>query len=116
MHHLLLLAPLLALIFFLFAPWEIALPLYLLIGFASLAGYYKARRALREPPLMGRRAIVGQKARVVRAEDKEIDVEYEGQIWKAASSQKLEPGQPVIIKGIDGLILQVEPLASPSGP
>lgn len=116
MHHLLILVPFLALILFLIAPWEIALPVYLFLAAGALVGYYKALRALREPPIMGEKTIVGQQAKVVRVEKGEIDVEYDGEIWKAASSQRLEPGQQVIIKGVHGLVLQVEPPAPSSGP
>ncbi len=112
MHHLILLVPVVAVILFFFAPWQVALPVYLFLAVGSLWAYYKALQALKQPPLMGRRVIVGQKARVVRMEKGQIDVEYDGEIWKAVSSRKVEPGQQVVIKGVDGLTLEVEPALS----
>lgn len=113
MHHLLLFLPLLALILFYLLPWQVALPFYALILVGSIIGYWKALQAQRQPPVMGRRAMIGDRAVVVKAEKGELEVEYKGEIWNAVSPQPLQPGQEVIIEKVEGLILQVAPLPQP---
>jgi membrane protein implicated in regulation of membrane protease activity len=110
MHHLLLFLPVLALWLFFLFPWGIALPFYALILIVSLIAYWKALQAQRQPPVMGRRVMIGDRAVVVRKEKEELEVEYKGEIWKASSRQDLQPGQEVTIEKVDGLILEVAPL------
>lgn len=113
MHHLLLFLPLLALILFYLIPWPVALPFYALILVGSIIAYWKALQAQRQPPVMGRKAMIGDQAIVVSAAKGEAEVEYQGEIWGAVSFQPLEPGQQVIIEGVEGLTLQVSPLPPP---
>jgi membrane protein implicated in regulation of membrane protease activity len=114
-HHLLLLMPLLALgLFFLF-PWPVALPLYGFLAVGSLIGYRKGIQAQRWPPVMGRKEMVGRRAKVVRVEEGNTEVEYLGEIWKAVSSYPLHPGQEVIIEKVEGLTLTVVLLTQPDG-
>jgi membrane protein implicated in regulation of membrane protease activity len=114
MHHLLLFLPVLALILFYLLPWPIALPFYALILVCSIIGYWKALQAQRQPPAMGRRAMIGDRALVVKAEKGDLEVEYKGEFWNAVSSQPLQVGQMVIIEKVEGLILQVAPLPQPA--
>jgi membrane protein implicated in regulation of membrane protease activity len=114
MHNLLLFLPLLALGLFFILPWQAALPLYVLILIVSIIGYWKALQAQRQPPVMGRRAMIGDRAVVVKAERGELEVEYKGEIWNAVSSQPLQVGQMVIIEKVEGLILHVAPLPQPA--
>lgn len=113
MHHLLLFLPLLALILFYLLPWQVALPFYALILVGSIIGYWKALQAQRQPPAMGRRAMIGDRALVVKAEKGGLEVEYKGEIWNAVSPQPLQIGQMVIIEKVEGLILQVAPFPQP---
>jgi membrane protein implicated in regulation of membrane protease activity len=115
MHHVLLFLPLLALILFFFLPWQVALPFYALILIGSIIGYWKALQAQRQPPIMGRKVMIGDQADVITVEKEEIEVEYKGEIWGAVSSQPLQPGQRVIIEKVAGLTLQVAPLPEPAG-
>jgi membrane-bound ClpP family serine protease len=41
--------------------------------------------------------------------------EYKGEIWRAVSSQPLQPGQQVVIEKVEGLTPQVAPLLQPPG-
>jgi membrane protein implicated in regulation of membrane protease activity len=109
MHHLLLLVVLLGWILFLILSWQIALPLYLIAVIISLAIYWKIIQSQRRRPVIGKRAMIGHQAIVVRAEGSDIDVEYEGEIWRAVSAQPLHRDQQVIIEGVEGLILRVKP-------
>ncbi len=111
MHHLLLLLPLLALALFAYLPLEAALPLYLLILAGSLAAYWKALQAQRRPPMMGKGAMIGDRAVVVHVvREYEAEVEYRGEIWTALSSQPLKEGEEVAIEEVEGLRLRVSPV------
>jgi membrane protein implicated in regulation of membrane protease activity len=85
MHNVLLFLPLLALGLFFVLSWKAALPLYGLILIASIMAYWKAIQAQRLPPVMGKRVMVGDQAVVVKAERGGVEVDYRGEIWKAAS-------------------------------
>ncbi|MFZ0930761.1 MAG: NfeD family protein [Syntrophobacteraceae bacterium] len=109
MWHLLLILPLLGLALFGFLPWQTALPLYLIILAASLGMYWKIILAQRQRPLVGKSAMVGDQAIVVRLEGNYVVVNYEGELWRAVSSQPLHHGQQVIIENVEGLALRVVP-------
>lgn len=109
MHHLLLIFVLFGWILFLFLSWEIALPLYVIGVIISLAIYWKIVLAQRQQPVIGKRAMLGDQAVVIRTLSDEIEVSYQGETWGAVSSQPLQAGQKVIIEGVEGLILRVKP-------
>ena len=109
MHHLLLLVVLFGWILFLFLTWQIALPLYVMAVIISLAIYWKIIEAQRRTPVMGKRAMIGDPAMVVSMKEGEVEVDYQGEIWRAVSSQPLHIDQKVIIEGVEGLILRVKP-------
>jgi membrane protein implicated in regulation of membrane protease activity len=109
MHHLLLLLPLVGLVLFVYFLWQVALPLYVIIFIASLALYWKIIKAQRRIPVMGKRAMIGDQAAVVKAAGDDIEVHYQGEIWRAVSSQPLHIDQKVIIQGVEGLVLRVKP-------
>ena len=109
MHHLLLLVVLLGWILFLILSWQIALPLYVMGVVISLALYWKIIKAQRRTPVMGRRAMIGDSAMVVSVKEGEVEVDYQGEIWRAVSSQPLRIDQKVIIEAVEGLVLRVKP-------
>jgi len=109
MHHLLLLLPLAGLLLFIYLVWQVALPIYVIILIASLALYWKIIKAQRRTPVMGKRAMIGDPATVVSVKAGEVEVDYQGEIWRAVSSQPLRNGQNVIIEGAEGLTLRVKP-------
>ena len=114
MHHAFLFVPLIALILFLLLPWPYALALYVPIAGVSLLGYWKALQVQRRPPVIGKRAMIGGHAEVVSSKQGELEVHYRGETWWATSSQTLQRGQEVVIEGIEGLTLRVEPLSQPA--
>lgn len=110
MHHMILLMPLLALVLFILLPWQLALPLYLPVLMGSLLVHWKIIQAQRQPPITGKRAMIGGRAMVVKSEFGEVVVQDQGLVWNAASAQPLQPGQRVTIRSVEGLTLQVTPL------
>jgi membrane-bound serine protease (ClpP class) len=110
MHHLLLLVVLVGWILFLFLSWQIALPLYLISVIISLVIYWKIIEAQAKKPVIGKRAMTGHRAIVVKAEGGGIEVEYEGEIWRAVSAHPVQPGQQVLIEKVEGLVLRVVPI------
>jgi len=110
MHHLLLLLPLVGFGLFIFLLWQVALPLYVIILVGSLAIYWKILKAQGKRPVIGQRAMIGERARVIKVQGSKIEVDYEGEIWRAASPEPLQQGQQVTIKGVEGLTLMVVPL------
>ncbi len=114
MHHLLLLMPLVALVLFFIVPWRVALPLYLFLS----VGSYFLRRKVTQPqhwrPVVGKRAMIGDRATVVSVKGNEVEVAYHGETWQAVSAQPLNPGQQVIINNVEGLTLEVAPLRVPA--
>ncbi|NWG02822.1 MAG: NfeD family protein [Syntrophaceae bacterium] len=85
------------------------MPLYMVMLVVSLAIYWKIIQAQRRRPVIGKRAMIGDRAVVVRVDGDAAEVEYEGEIWRASSPQPLQPGQQVVIEAVEGLALQVSP-------
>jgi membrane protein implicated in regulation of membrane protease activity len=103
----------LALLLFAFLPWPLALALYIPIASMSLFSFWKVLQAQRQPPRMGKQAMIGERAEVVSSGENAVDVRYRGELWRAVSSQVVNPGQPVIIEDVEGLTLRVAPLPQP---
>lgn len=85
MHHLLLLLPLFGLVLFIFLLWQVALPLYVIIPIGSPGIYWKILKAQCERLVIGKRAMIGERVRVINVRGSEIEVEYGGEIWCAIS-------------------------------
>jgi membrane-bound serine protease (ClpP class) len=110
MHHSLILVLLLALLLFVFLPWQFALPLYVPILSIIVYSYWKIRQAQRQRPVVGEQSMIGDRALVVSSSREQIEVHYRGETWRAVSSQPVHRGQRVIIEGVEGLTLRVAPL------
>jgi membrane-bound serine protease (ClpP class) len=104
------LLPVLALLLFVFLPWQVALALYVPIALGSLAIARKAMQAQSAPPASGREAMIGDTARVVGTGDGAAEVHYHGEAWRAVSSDPLQVGQEVVIREVQGLTLHVSSL------
>jgi membrane protein implicated in regulation of membrane protease activity len=113
MHHLSLVLILVVLALFLLFPWWIALPLCVPILALYLMAFVKGRRAQRQPPTTGEEAMIGAHAVVTDARRGKLEVQYQGERWRATASTRLKPGQPVVIQDVEGLTLRVAPLSPP---
>ena len=64
----------------------------------------KRRRAA-----VGAETLIGRTAVVVRTLSPRGQVRIDGEIWEARASDDALPGAEVVVTGIDGLVLAVEP-------
>lgn len=64
----------------------------------------KRRRAT-----VGAETLVGRRATVVRALTPRGLVKLDGELWEAHGPAGLSPGDEVVVREVDGLVLQVEP-------
>ena len=57
----------------------------------------------------GKEALIGSSAEVIETCDPRGRVRFRGEIWHAECDSKAEVGSRVIVTGVDGLTLRVEP-------
>jgi membrane-bound serine protease (ClpP class) len=86
-------------------------PTIALIGgfFVIVSGL--AYRAYRSKPKTGVEGLIGQKGLVQQSIDPEGVVFVHGEIWRAVSEEKMEPGDKIQVEGVDGLVLRVKRVA-----
>lgn len=110
--HLLLL-PLLGAALFLVLPWPVALVANAVLAAIAVGIGVLSVRALRSPVLTGPDALVGRTAHAVSAFEREGLVRYGGELWTAVASGRVREQAPVVIVGVEGTKLTVQPLESP---
>jgi membrane-bound serine protease (ClpP class) len=102
------LVALLLAIFVLPAPWGVvAVATAAVIDTAEsllLVHWSRRRRAA-----VGAETLVGRRAVAVGALTPEGQVKVDGELWRARSAGYAAPGTPVVVTGVDGLTLEVEP-------
>lgn len=108
MCHLILMLPLLGLVVFWVWPLSVAVPVYTVIVFVSLAIYYLILRAMHRPVITGREGIIQGTGWVIEVRKHQVRVRVRNELWNAESSDKLRPGDQVKIVGVDGLMLRVQ--------
>ncbi len=85
------------------------------VGAFLLFALYKVMQARREKPYL--QQLIGQVAEVVEpfGPDEKGHVRYDGELWRAVSTQKLEAEEKVYIHEREGVVLTVskEPPAMP---
>ena len=64
----------------------------------------KRRRAT-----VGAETLVGRTAVVVRALTPRGQVKLDGEVWEARADDDLVPGDEVVVRAVEGLVLDVEP-------
>ena len=97
-----------ALALFVPGPWN----LLVLIGgvFAEIGEVIWGRRlARRWRPKTGAEAMVGKRAQVSSPLNPTGQVHVNGELWEARSTADADVGDTVVVRGIDGLTLVVEP-------
>ena len=67
------------------------------------------RWSKRRRSVVGTETLVGRTAVVVRALAPRGQVKLDGEVWEARATVDVEPGGEVVITGLEGLVLDVEP-------
>lgn len=108
--HLLLL-PLAGLPLFFVLPWPVALGINGLLAAIALGLAVPAIRALRQPVMTGREALVGKVAEAVSDIEREGLVRLDGELWRAEATDgaHVTKGQRVAIAAVRGMRLVVTP-------
>lgn len=111
---------LIALVFallFLSSPWNVvvvAAAIVIDIGEILIFVWWSRRRRLLGPPAVGIEALVGRRgvavARLAPGTLEEIgQVRVDGEIWGARTQVPIEPGSSIVVRAVDGLVLEVDP-------
>ncbi len=92
-------------------PWDLIAIAIAAVAEISLAVFgirYSRRRRAR----VGVQTMVGAVGEAITAVAPRGQVKVGGEIWEARAADRIRAGAPVRIKGIDGLMLEVEPAES----
>ena len=112
MCHLILFLPAFALPVFWIFPFNIALPLYLIVIGISFFLYFKIFQAMHQEVQTGQEAMLGKKGLAVEDIAPEGKIQYNGEIWDAtAKGKRFFKGDQVRICGVRGLLLLVEEMS-----
>jgi membrane-bound serine protease (ClpP class) len=68
-----------------------------------------ARWSKRRRATVGLETLIGDRATVVRALAPRGQVRLHGELWEARAPEDVPPGAEVVVTGVDGLVLDVEP-------
>jgi membrane-bound serine protease (ClpP class) len=90
------------------SPWGVVA---VVVAFAIDAGetVFFVRWSKRRRATVGVETLVGRSAVVIRPLTPQGQVKLDGELWEARGPDDLAPGQDVVVTGIDGLVLVVEP-------
>jgi membrane-bound serine protease (ClpP class) len=75
---------------------------------------YIALKARRNKVVTGGQGMIGETGVARTALSPQGKVFVRGELWNAVASTPLPIGQLVVVRGVDGLVLQVDPLVSPA--
>ena len=112
MCHLLLLAPVFGLLIFWLSPIWVAVPVYGVILLLSILLYVATVRVMRLPQITGVYSLLQSAGVVIDVTDRGPRVRIGGEIWQAASTDRLQVGEQVKVVKQHGMTLEVERLAS----
>jgi membrane-bound serine protease (ClpP class) len=98
----------LVLAFFLLpAPWNVVVPIVAavidIVETALFLWWSKRRRVS-----VGAETLVGRRAVAVQRLAPRGQVKLDGELWEARSAAPVDPGDEVVIRSVDGLVLDVE--------
>ena len=101
-----------AIVISIFVPWPWKL-LVLGAGIVAEVGevIWGRRLARRWRPKTGAEAMIGMHAEVVSAMHPVGQVRVNGELWEARSTAGADAGETVVVRGMDGLTLVVDPLS-----
>ena len=87
-------------------------PIVILVGGFFVLVSTLAFRAYRTKPKGGMEGLIGEVGLVKDTIDPEGRVFVHGEIWRAVSGTRIEPGQKVVVEDMDGLVLTVKVYSS----
>lgn len=92
--------------------WYLILPSVLAVLFFYLLAMPTVQRARFSTRTMGREGLVGETGTAMTRFDPDGVVEVRGARWRASAHREagIEAGAPVVVVGVDGLYLEVEPV------
>ena len=93
------------------ARWYLVLPSVLGVLFFFLLAMPTVQRARFSTQTIGRESLIGERGMTVAGFDPDGVVEVRGARWRATAHREagLAPGSEVLVSGVDGLFLEVEP-------
>lgn len=100
--------PLLGVELFFFYPWQLALPVYLILVAVSAFFDVLMMRSMRLPVRTGREEMVGSTAAVLNWKGDSGQVMWNGEIWQARGKGSFRDGQTVKIDGLSRLTVHVK--------
>jgi membrane-bound serine protease (ClpP class) len=89
--------------------WPVVAGAALVSGLFLMLGLGLAIRARRRPVVSGRERMIGSAGKVIAWEGGTGTVRVAGEEWAARSSRALFAGDPVVVVGLEGLTVVVEP-------
>ncbi len=106
---------------FLSSPWNVVIVIVAAtIDIAETGTFFwwSRRRRRLTPVAVGAETIVGRTGIALGRLDPGAaspagQVRIEGEIWSARSAEPIEPGAPVVVRAVNGLVLEVEPNRRP---
>jgi membrane-bound serine protease (ClpP class) len=104
-------------ILFLSPPWSVIIVVAAAIVDVTETGlfvWWSRRRRRLTAAAVGSEALVGRSGTALGRLDPEsaspvAQVRVGGEIWNARSGEPIDPGDAVTVRGVDGLLLEVEP-------
>ena len=90
--------------------WITIVGVFLSLAFAVLAGMPAMVRTRFSTPTIGREWMIGEAGEAVTAVAPDGTVRVQDALWRARTNRAtpLEAGEPVVVAGLDGLVLEVE--------
>jgi membrane-bound serine protease (ClpP class) len=90
------------------APWGIV-AVVSAVAIDVVETTFFVRWSKRRRATVGVETLVGRRAVVLKSLTPRGQVKLDGELWEAHGPEGLEPGREVVVTGIDGLVLEVEP-------
>lgn len=112
--HLLLVVPVVIAALFIFLPWVVALPVALVLGLGTAVIVYQGARALRQPVVTGKEAMIGATGEAVSDLALEGLVRVGGELWVAEAPQPITKGTRVEVLEVSGAKMWVRELGATS--
>jgi len=94
--------------------WKINWPIKIIVGAAfTLFNFALAlliMRSLVRKPQTGAEGMIGEQGTVTGVAAHEYRVKIRGELWRAQALERLEAGEKIVVRNMNGLTLEVAPL------